>query len=104
MAYGLSNLFGAVMSWRLNRRREAFLGALREAAVRVSLEKAVAEIRTLWGLLNVCAWCKRIRNEAETWQSLEPYVQSRTHAAFTHGICPDCLQGQMGQVARLGRC
>jgi len=97
MAYALANLFGAAMSWRLNRRRrEAFLGELRETELRSTLEKAVAEIRTLRGLLCICAWCKRIRDEAESWHALETFVQRRTHASFTHGICPDCLHSQVG--------
>lgn len=99
--YALSHLFGAVTSWRLNhRRRETFLGALREAELRTSLEAAMAEIKTLRGLLCICAWCKRIRDEAETWESMEEYVQSHTHASFSHGICPDCLQSQFGEVAQ----
>jgi len=96
MAYAMSNLFGGVTSWRLNhRRREEFLGILREAELRAKLEKAAAEIRTLRGLLCICAWCKRIRDEVEAWQPVETFVQRRTHAAFTHGICPDCLQSQV---------
>ena len=100
LAYGLSHLFGAAASWRLNhRRREAFLGTLREAELRAGLVKAAAEIRTLRGLLSICAWCKRIRDEDQAWQAMETYVQSRTHAAFTHGICPECLQGQVRALA-----
>lgn len=100
--YALSNLFGVVASWRLNhRRREAFLGILREAELRANLEEAMAEIRTLRGLHCICAWCKRIRDEAESWQTVETYVQNRTHASFTHGICPDCLQSQERDIARL---
>jgi hypothetical protein len=97
LVYALTNLFGAITSWRLNhRRREAFLGSLREARLRASLEEAVAEIKTLRGLLCICAWCKRARDEAGAWQTLESYVESRTHAEFTHGICPDCVQSQTG--------
>lgn len=96
--YALSHFFGAVMSWRLNhRRREMFLGALREAKLRTSLEAALAEVRTLRGLLCMCAWCRRIRDETEAWVSVEKYVQSRTEASFSHGICPDCLQSQLGE-------
>lgn len=98
--YVLSHLIGAVTSWRLNhRRREMFLAALREAELRASLEAAVAEVRTLRGLLCICAWCKRIRDEAQTWQSVERYVQNRTHASFSHGICPDCLRSHEGEFA-----
>jgi hypothetical protein len=104
VAYGLSNLFGVAMSWLLNRRRrEAFLASLREEELRAGLEKAMAEIRTLRGLLSICAWCKRIRDEAQAWQAVEAYVQSHTHAAFTHGICPDCLHSQLGEAAQARR-
>jgi hypothetical protein len=99
--YLMSHVFGAVMSWQLNhRRREAFLVSLREAELRDSLEAAVAEVRTLRGLLKICAWCKRIRDEAEIWQSVETYVQSRTHASFSHGMCPDCFHTQGAEFAR----
>jgi hypothetical protein len=101
VAYAMSNLFGAVTSWRLNhRRREAFLGNLRESELRTTLEEAVAEIRTLRGLVCICAWCKRIRDEREAWHAVETFVQSRTHAKFTHGICPDCFQSQAGEITR----
>ncbi len=100
--YAMSHVFGMVMSWRLNhRRRESYLGVLREGELRASLEAALAEVKTLRGLLCICAWCKRIRDEAEAWKSLETYVQDRTHASFSHGICPQCLQTQVEEMARL---
>jgi hypothetical protein len=64
------------------------------------LETALAEVRTLKGLLCICAWCKRIRDEATVWESVEEYVQSRTHASFSHGICPDCLRSQIAETAK----
>jgi hypothetical protein len=104
MAYAISNTFGGLISWRLNRRRrEEFLGEVREATLRSKLEQALAQIRTLRGQLCICAWCKRIRDEAEAWQAVESFVQSRTHAAFTHGICPECFKSQTGELPRTGR-
>jgi hypothetical protein len=98
--HAMAHVFGLVMSWRHNhRRRERFLGVVREAELRVGLETALAEIRTLRGLLCICAWCKRIRDEAQSWESVERYVQNRTHASFSHGICPDCLQAQVKELA-----
>jgi len=98
--YGMAHVFGAVTSWRLNhRRREQFLGERREAGLRAQLEAALAEVRTLRGLVCICAWCKRVRDEAEAWQAVEKYVQNRTHASFSHGICPDCLQSQVEEMA-----
>ena len=100
-AHAMAHLFGALMSWRLNhRRRELFLGAMREARLRAHLEAAVAEVRTLRGLLCICAWCKRIRAEEEAWEPVEKYVQSRTHALFSHGMCPDCYKSQVGEFTR----
>jgi hypothetical protein len=103
-AHAMANFFGAVTSWQLNRRRrEAFLGELREASLRAGLEEAAEEVRTLRSLLCICAWCKRIRDEAQAWHGLEQYVQSRTHASFSHGICPDCLQSQRAEIDRRRR-
>ncbi len=99
-AHAMSHFFGLIMSWRLNRRRrEIFLARMRETELRTSLEAAAAEVRTLRGLLCICAWCKRIRDEAETWKSVEEYVQNRTHASFSHGICPDCLRAKAPGLA-----
>jgi len=54
------------------------------------LQKALAEVKTLSGLLPICASCKRIRDEHDHWTRVEEYVRDRTHAEFSHGICPEC--------------
>ncbi len=56
------------------------------------LEKRIKEIKTLQGLLPVCAWCKNIRDDKGYWKNLEAYVEEHTDAAFTHGICPKCME------------
>jgi hypothetical protein len=102
--HAMCHVFGALTSWWANhRRRETYLGALREAELRASLEAAMAEVKTLRGLLHICAWCKRVRDEAQDWETVERYVQAHTHALFTHGICPDCYQSQVDTLARLRR-
>lgn len=50
------------------------------------------EVRTLSGLLPICSYCKKIRDEAQQWSSVESYISRRTEAAFSHGICPDCYE------------
>ena len=55
------------------------------------LERALQEIKTLRGLIPICAWCKKIRNDAGLWEQLEAYLRHHTEARFSHGICPDCL-------------
>ncbi len=51
-------------------------------------------IAALEGLLPVCAWCKRIRDEHNSWLPLDTYLSRRAKLDITHGICPDCLRKQ----------
>ena len=48
------------------------------------------ELHALEGLLPICSYCKRIRNDRDQWTSLEGYIEKRSKAEFSHGICPDC--------------
>jgi two-component system cell cycle sensor histidine kinase/response regulator CckA len=54
-------------------------------------QKALAQIKTLSGLLPICSVCKKIRDDKGYWQQVESYVQTHTDATFTHGVCPDCF-------------
>lgn len=54
------------------------------------LAEALANVKTLTGLLPICAWCKKIRNDTGYWEQVEEYIRHRTTAHFTHGLCPDC--------------
>lgn len=54
------------------------------------LAEALGQVRTLSGLLPICAYCKRVRDDADYWHSVEEYVGERTDARFSHGICPSC--------------
>jgi hypothetical protein len=51
-----------------------------------------SQINALTGLLPVCSWCRKVRNDSGYWEQLEKYISSRTSASFTHGICPECKQ------------
>jgi hypothetical protein len=54
------------------------------------LQKTLSEVKTLTGLLPICASCKRIRNDQGYWQQLESYLSMHMEARFTHGICQEC--------------
>ena len=54
------------------------------------LEMALARVHRLEGLLPICSWCKRIRNDHNYWEQLETYLAEHSGATFTHGICPEC--------------
>ena len=56
------------------------------------LRTALADVKTLSGLVPICASCKKIRDDRGFWNILEGYIQDRTHAKFSHGICPDCMK------------
>ena len=60
-----------------------------------------SDVQTLRGLLPICAWCRKIRDEAQLWRSLEEYIGSHTQAEFTHSICPECTQKQLQAMADL---
>jgi len=56
------------------------------------LQRALETIKTLSGLVPICAWCsKKIQDDDGQWTSLETYIEKHSNAEFTHGICPDCL-------------
>ncbi|MEX2606812.1 MAG: hypothetical protein WD708_05655, partial [Kiritimatiellia bacterium] len=56
------------------------------------LEQALKEIKVLRGILPICANCKKIRDDAGSWQMIELYIRQRSEAEFSHGICPDCAK------------
>ena len=64
------------------------------------LKKALTEVSQLSGLLPICSYCKKIRDDNGYWNQLEAYLQKHTEAEFSHGICPDCerkLRSEMEQ-------
>jgi DNA-binding response OmpR family regulator len=67
---------------RAERDRDRLIGELQEA---------LANIRTLRGLLPICCHCKKIRDDKGYWSQLEKYIHEHSDAEFSHSICPDCL-------------
>ncbi|MFI5108225.1 MAG: response regulator transcription factor [Terriglobales bacterium] len=59
------------------------------------LQQALASVRQLQGLLPICSYCKRIRNDQNYWEQLETYLSDHSEALFSHGICPSCYQSIM---------
>lgn len=72
------------------------LGLQKELRARVQdLEEAAAQIKQLKGLLPICSYCKKVRDDKNYWHQLERYFEMRTEATFTHGICPACFKEQI---------
>jgi DNA-binding response OmpR family regulator len=59
------------------------------------LEEALEEIKTLTGILPICAYCKQIRNDNGYWQQVEEYITQHSQAMFSHGVCPTCYKKVM---------
>jgi PAS domain S-box-containing protein len=66
---------------RADEERERLLGELQDA---------LAKVKTLSGLLPICASCKRIRDDQGYWTQVEVYIRDHSEARFSHGLCPDC--------------
>lgn len=68
------------------------------------LESALAEIKQLQGILPICSYCKKVRDDQNYWQQVEKYIAAHSTARFSHGICPDCYESvvkpQLEEVSR----
>jgi CheY-like chemotaxis protein len=56
----------------------------------IELQDALEKVKTLSGLLPICAWCKMIRDDSGYWNQIEIYIRDHSEADFTHSICPEC--------------
>jgi hypothetical protein len=78
--------------------------ALRERVK--ELEEALKKVHTLQGLLPICSYCKKIRDDQNYWTDVESYLATYSDAEFSHGVCPDCfaryLQPRLDELRRAG--
>jgi hypothetical protein len=82
-AAGYANFYGTDITARKKAQTE------RECLI-VDLQEALAKVKTLSGLVPICAWCKKVRDDRGFWNEVEVYVQSHSGATFSHGVCPNC--------------
>ncbi len=75
-------LFVSVLLAHLEQRQEA-------------LQAALADVHELSGMLPMCAWCHRVRNDDGYWTRIEQYLRARSRMQFTHGICEDCVRDHL---------
>ena len=71
----------------------------RQRKANEELKHKLAEIRTLQGMLPICAWCRRVRTDEGLWTRVEQYLTEHTDAKITHGLCPDCEREMFGEEA-----
>lgn len=89
--WNISFQFGVFVTFAyvLSRIRE---GIVEQRRLNGKLQAALEEVKRLSGLLPICAWCKKIRDESGAWVQIEVYVAGHSEADFTHSICPDCAR------------
>lgn len=76
------------------------LGLVWNVKLRHRASRDRARVRVLSGLLPICAWCKKIRDDNGYWSQVETYIRERSEVDFSHGICPDCSARESGQLRR----
>src|SRR5207237_6416573 len=63
------------------------------------LEAALARVKLLHGLLPICSYCKKVRDDQNYWQQVESYISAHSGVQFSHGICPGCYESLMKKEA-----
>ena len=79
-----------------------YIGSCIDVTERVEAQEALrknleTEIKTLRGIIPICGYCHKIRNERESWQRIESYITQHTEALFSHSICPQCYEERQGE-------
>jgi cytochrome c553 len=94
LAFATSGLLSAAfqrtqLSERLAAQARAEALAANEQLVE-ELREALANVKALSGMLPICAWCHKVRNDEGYWEQIEAYISARSEAEFSHALCPDC--------------
>ena len=79
---------------RLIEMQDILLGKIEE------LSAALDHIKTLQGILPICSFCKKIRDDKGYWSQVESYIAKHTDAQFSHGLCPECLKTHYPEFAK----
>jgi len=82
-----TNIEMALYKSRMERERERLMKELQEA---------ITTIKTLSGLLPICAWCKSVRDDSGYWMRVEQYIEQHSQATFSHSVCPECATRYFG--------
>jgi ABC-type transport system involved in cytochrome bd biosynthesis fused ATPase/permease subunit len=91
-AYSFTNAFGIFVSRRLNQsHRQQFVLLMQERKAREELEIALAEVKTLRGIIPICSYCRKIRNDEGYYEVVEKYIMEHSEAVFSHTYCPECF-------------
>ena len=88
-------IFGALLGFLYGAIKQA---DKEKSKLIIELQDALAEVKTLSGLIPICSWCKKIRDDKGYWNRIESYIKEHSEAEFTHGICPQCAEKQYPEL------
>lgn len=96
---------GALNNDLINLQRESVKKNLLLEKLRRELDERIAEleatlsrVKQLEGVIPICAYCKKIRDDQNSWHGLEKYITDHSEALFSHGICPTCFEKEMKEL------
>lgn len=81
------------LPWSAQERTAA--ADIRRAVAEAMLDLRSAKLKTLSGIVPICSYCKKIRDEKDSWRFMEEYIETRSEAKFSHGLCPECYTSVM---------
>jgi hypothetical protein len=64
------------------------------------LRDTLSRVKQLEGIISICMYCKKIRNDAQSWDQMEVYISNHSEALFSHGICPECFKQQVDELKK----
>jgi nitrate reductase NapAB chaperone NapD len=64
------------------------------------LQETLSRVKQLEGIISICMYCKKIRNDVNSWDQIEVYISKHSEALFSHGICPDCYNREMEELKK----
>jgi CheY-like chemotaxis protein len=98
-----------VKKWNLGRKARQYVSDLEKAVADrtrelkhkvAEHEKAMEEIRILQGIIPMCMYCNKVRNDENFWQRVDHYIQSHTVANISHSVCPECYESAMSSMLK----
>lgn len=101
MAFGVLALIVPFL-WAARADRERTLLEEKQERLVAELRKTLAELKVLKGIIPICSYCGKIRNEVGTWDKMEAYIRAHSEANFSHGVCPECFKKEMEGLERMG--
>ncbi|GHB90667.1 hypothetical protein [Cerasicoccus arenae] len=93
LIFPITVICGIYLSWSVHHTRMAEFQQWRgEYEARIKLQSAIDKIKTLRGLLPICAYCKKVRDDKGYWHEVESFIRDHSPAEFSHSLCPECGQ------------